>query len=101
LCDLRIHSENLDGDFDEADVDICERRFGRGGLHESLSIRPREQQERAGSGSNEGRHFCYPVTHRPMDVDGIEIDETTMHEVMRILIRVCRRFFNFKIHSQE
>jgi len=106
LSDFRIHSENPDGDFDEADVDIV-----KGELDEEdaawwelwrkrlRTARGFVNSARRATGKNRKRKRVMKddtsVTGRPMDVDDIEIDETTMHEDMRILIKACR-FFNFK-----
>ena len=106
LSDFRIHSENPDGDFDEADVDIV-----KGELDEEdaawwelwrkrlRTARGFVNSARRVTGKNRKRKRVMKddtsVTGRPMDVDDIELDETTMHEDMRILIKACR-FFKFQ-----
>ena len=116
LSDFRIHSANPDGDIDEADVDIVKGELDEedAAWWESWRKRLRtargfvkSSRRQAGVGRKRKRVVKNgpSVADRPMDVDDIEIDETQMHEDMRILIKVCHQVFLFtsceNLHSEE
>ena len=120
LSDFRIHSANPDGDIEEADPDIM-----RGTLDEQdaawwESWRKRLRTERGSlksarraEGKNRKRkrvvkdEASVPKSSPaglyggvPLDVDDIEVDESTMHEDMRILIKVYYQFPKFPVGSR-
>ena len=110
LSDFRIHSTNPDGDIEEVDVDIMKGELDEEDAAWWESWRKRLRTERGSlksarraAGKNRKRKRVVKdepsVTKLPargldagvpVDVDDIEVDESTMHEDMRILIKVCQ-----------
>jgi SWI/SNF-related matrix-associated actin-dependent regulator of chromatin subfamily B member 1 len=106
LSDFRIHSTNPDGDVEEAEVDIMQGELDEEDAAWWESWRKRLRTERGSlksarraAGKNRKRKRVVkdePSATKlpagglvPVDVDDIEVDESMMHEDMRILIKVC------------
>jgi SWI/SNF-related matrix-associated actin-dependent regulator of chromatin subfamily B protein 1 len=121
LSDFRIHSTNPDGDFNEADADLVQGELDEedAAWWESWRKRLRTtrgfiKSARRAGGKDRKRKLALngeavvgsetPAaelnTAVPMDVDDIEVDESKMHEDMRILIKLDIVVGSMKLEDQ-
>jgi SWI/SNF-related matrix-associated actin-dependent regulator of chromatin subfamily B protein 1 len=113
LSDFRIHSANPDGDVEEAEEDLMKGelddkdaawweswrkrlRTARGAVRSARRIAGKGRKRKAVV-KDEVSVTDHSATGLdagvPVDVDDIDIDETKMHEDMRILIKAGHRSF--------